>query len=252
MVTFAVQPLSPQLDLEMTTPYSVLVSTKDIEPKGMLTPKTTIFPSVHPSIDAQVVLQEPALPALPVVTREESSNPIPKVREYGPGMFTETASHSREVYPPRARSSYMATDNLHLDMASKAAPLQRSAPPLTMEPLAPTFMQNLQTEIISFASHPTRPELTLEITPPEYGKVIVSAERESGGQVVVRLITETPQAKAALLEHLPRITPTLEVRVYTAEEYRDYRDEQPREQAREHREPPSKQGKREERVEFKI
>jgi len=177
---------------------------------------------------------------------------LPPLREYGQGMVIATLPEVREAYSPKIRNSYAATDNMQLDIAGTATPTQRSAPTLAMEPLAPTFMQNLQTEIISFAAHPTRPELTLEITPPEYGKVIVSAERERGGQVVVRLITETPQAKAALLEHLPRSTPTLEVRVYTAEEYRDYRDEQPREQAREHREQPSRQGKQEERVEFKI
>jgi len=177
---------------------------------------------------------------------------LPPLREYGQGMVIATPPEVREAYSPKARSSYAATDNRQLDIAGTTAHTQRSAPPLTMEPLAPTFMQSLQTEIISFAAHPTRPELTLEITPPEYGKVIVSAERESGGQVVVRLITETPQAKAALLEHLPRSTPTLEVRVYTAEEYREHRDERQKEQTGERREQPAKQGKREERVEFKI
>ena len=234
VVSLAAQPIRPKLTIEKSPPELNIVT-------------NTPVPN-----NAQVFSAEAPLPAAPLVASEKSSMVLPPLREYGQGMVIATPPEVREAYSPKARSSYAATDNRQLDIAGTTAHTQRSAPPLTMEPLAPTFMQSLQTEIISFAAHPTRPELTLEITPPEYGKVIVSAERESGGQVVVRLITETPQAKAALLEHLPRSTPTLEVRVYTAEEYREHRDERQKEQTGERREQPAKQGKREERVEFKI
>ena len=262
MVSMAAHPTRPELTLAATPPFSALVSTKQNAPRVVLTPKASVAPSAHPSLDAQVfsaeqslpaaALPAAALPAAALLTVQEPSTALPLLREYGQAMVTATPPEAREVYPPRARSSYSATDNLQFDMPGIAASLQGGAPSLITEPPAPTFMQRLKTEIISFAAHPTRPELTLEITPPEYGKVIVSAEQERGGQVVVRLITETPQAKTALLEHLPRSTPTLEVRVYTAEEYRDYRDERQKEQGRERQEQPARQSKREERVEFKI
>ena len=257
--SLAAQPLRPKLTIE-SSPHEL-----NAMPNAPVRNNAQVFSAEAPLPSAplpsaplpeaplpKAPLPAAPLPEAPLVAIEESSVVLPPLREYGQGMVIATLPEVREAYSPKIRNSYAATDNMQLDIAGTTAHTQRSAPTLTMEPLAPTFMQNLQTEIISFAAHPTRPELTLEITPPEYGKVIVSAERERGGQVVVRLITETPQAKAALLEHLPRSTPTLEVRVYTAEEYRDYRDEQPREQAREHREQPSRQGKQEERVEFKI
>ena len=244
VVSLAAQPLRPKLTIVSSPPEL------NAMPNAPVLNSAQVF-SAEASLP-EAPLPEAPPPAAPLVAIEESSVVLPPLREYGQGMLIATLPEVREAYSPKTRSSYAATDNMQLDIAGTATHTQRSAPTLAMEPLAPTFMQNLQTEIISFASHPTRPEMTLEITPPEYGKVIVSAKRERGGQVVVRLITETPQAKAALLEHLPRSTPTLEVRVYTAEEYRDYRDEQPREQAREHREQPSRQGKQEERVEFKI
>ena len=66
-------------------------------------------------------------------------------------------------------------------------------------------LQQLRTEIISFSNNPIRPTITLEVSPPEYGRVVVSAERDAGGQVTVRLIVETPAAKQAMAQQLPQV-----------------------------------------------
>lgn len=92
-------------------------------------------------------------------------------------------------------------------------------------------LQQLRTEIISFSNNPIRPMITLEVSPPEYGRVLVSAERDAQGQVTVRLVVETPAAKQAMAHQLPQAfagatsTPTT-VSVFTTEEYQEFRQEQ--------------------------
>jgi len=92
------------------------------------------------------------------------------------------------------------------------------------ERLTPGFLRTLRAEIISFVTQPDRSSITLEITPPEYGKVLINASQEQGLSVI-RLVAETHAAKIALLEHMPKPTASLEVRVYTAEEYRELLDD---------------------------
>ncbi|MBT9136830.1 MAG: hypothetical protein DDT34_01916 [Firmicutes bacterium] len=123
--------------------------------------------------------------------------------------------------------------------------------PVVTPTVSPAFIRELSAEIIAFAQNPTRATLTLEVTPREYGRVIVSAEMEQG-VAIIRLVTETVAAKIALLENLPRPTPTLEVRIYTADEYREWAENpqhgRPKEDGQEHRQP----RKKESNVEFKV
>jgi len=117
--------------------------------------------------------------------------------------------------------------------------------------IAPVFLRALRTEILSFATRPDRASLTLEITPPEYGKIVISAEQEQGVSVI-RLVTETAAAKVALLEYLPKPMPTLEVRVYTADEYRESNEDfgQGPDWDRERRE--REPNRRNKEIEFKV
>ena len=92
-------------------------------------------------------------------------------------------------------------------------------------------LQQLRTEIISFSNNPIRPTITLEVSPPEYGRVVVSAERDPQGLVTVRLVVETPAAKQAMAQQLPQVfagaaSTSTTVTVLTTEEYQEFREEQ--------------------------
>ncbi|MBS3872626.1 MAG: hypothetical protein KGZ92_04990 [Firmicutes bacterium] len=221
--------------------------------------------SLHPKVAEQanlsaVAKSEPLpLPAAQVVVAPSNDSVAQPSAQVPVAEYVASAPvvpapvvPAREGFRITRPALQTAPDTNISDLSGTNATTSAPTPPTPREVVAPAFVQRLNMEIISFAAHPTRPELTLEITPPEYGKVIVSAERERGGQVVVRLVAETPQAKMALIEQLPKSTPSLEVRVYTADEYREQHEAKHREQSRERQEQPERQGRREDRVEFKI
>ncbi len=84
----------------------------------------------------------------------------------------------------------------------------------------------------------------LEIHPPEYGRVLVSAESGPGGAVVVRLVVETPAVKEHVLLHLQRFPVPAEVEVMTFEEHREQGElngQRGREESR--RQPPPRKDK---------
>ena len=117
-------------------------------------------------------------------------------------------------------------------MASGEVP-QTALPAVT--PSSPVVsaetLQQLRTEIISFSNNPIRPTITLEVSPPEYGRVVVSAERDPQGLVTVRLIVETPAAKQAMAQQLPQVfagaaSTSTTVTVLTTEEYQEFREQQ--------------------------
>ena len=221
--------------------------------------------SLHPKVAEQanlsaVAKSEPLpLPAAQVVVAPSNDSVAQPSAQVPVAEYVASAPvvpapvvPAREGFRITRPALQTAPDTNISDLSGTNAATSAPTPLTPREVVAPAFVQRLNMEIISFAAHPTRPELTLEITPPEYGKVIVSAERERGGQVVVRLVAETPQAKMALIEQLPKSTPSLEVRVYTADEYREQHEAKHREQSRERQEQPERQGRREDRVEFKI
>jgi len=75
-------------------------------------------------------------------------------------------------------------------------------------------------EVVSFVESPSRPQITLEIHPPEYGRVLVTAESGEGG-VTVRLVVESTFVKEQVLMHLQRFPVPAEVEIMTYEEYRE-------------------------------
>ncbi|MDP3488307.1 MAG: hypothetical protein Q8S19_10335, partial [Bacillota bacterium] len=120
----------------------------------------------------------------------------------------------------------------------EAAPVMSGVPQTAVPLTAPSLpavsaesLQQLRTEIISFSNNPVRPTITLEVAPPEYGRVVVSAERDAAGQVTVRLVVETPAAKQAMAQQLPQAfagatSTSTTISVFTTEEYQEFREEQ--------------------------
>ncbi|KAF0195872.1 MAG: hypothetical protein FD169_1172 [Bacillota bacterium] len=107
-----------------------------------------------------------------------------------------------------------------------AVPASPSLPVVSAESL-----QQLRTEIISYSNNPVRPMVTIEVSPPEYGRIVVSAKRDAQGQVTVRLVVETPAAKEALAQQLPQAFAgatysSTTISIFTMEEYHEYREEQ--------------------------
>jgi len=202
----------------------------------------TLAESVKPSDIAKMTVS-----IRPLVTAQEQSRPalhsprpaqaIPDI--YTPPVVTDTAAaRGAEAESEPARPTAVAAESF-------------ARTPVVAPSVSPTFIRELNAEIIAFAVRPTRSALTLEVTPREYGRVIVSAEMEQG-VAIVRLVTETVAAKVALLEHLPKPTATLEVRVYTADEYKEWAEDprhgRPKGDGAEHRPP----RKKEPYVEFKV
>jgi len=136
-----------------------------------------------------------------------------------------------------------------------------STPIVTNVPaeISPESLQQLRTEVVTYSNNPSRPSVTLEITPPEYGRVMVRAETTPQGQVTIRLVVETPLIKEAVLQQLPpalagsTATPTT-VAVYTAEEYQEFTEERQKgnQSDRERRQRQRREIKEPRQVEFVI
>jgi hypothetical protein len=77
-------------------------------------------------------------------------------------------------------------------------------------------------EIVSFVQNPSRPQVTVEIHPPEYGRVLVSGEMDPQGGVAVRLVVENSAVKEHVVLYLQRFPTPAEVEVMTREEYREH------------------------------
>ena len=100
-------------------------------------------------------------------------------------------------------------------------PEVRSTPLVALRPITHTSLAALRTEIISFAQSPNRPQIVLEIHPPEYGRVLVRAEQGAEGVVTVRLVVESVAVKEQVLLHLHRLPTPATVEVMTFDEYRE-------------------------------
>jgi len=109
----------------------------------------------------------------------------------------------------------------HTPLASSNLPEVRSMPLVALRPITHTSLAALRTEIISFAQSPNRPQIVLEIHPPEYGRVLVRAEQGAEGVVTVRLVVESVAVKEQVLLHLHRLPTPATVEVMTFDEYRE-------------------------------
>lgn len=111
-------------------------------------------------------------------------------------------------------------------------------------PVSEASLQALRMEIVSFVQSPSRPQVTLEIHPPEYGRVLVSGEVDPQGNVAVRLVVENNAVKEHVLLHLQRFPVPAEVEIMTFEEYREHGESRGRERREESpRQPPRRQDK---------
>lgn len=119
----------------------------------------------------------------------------------------------------------------HLPVLNASSPLVER-PQVALPVATAQSMELLRTEIISFANNPTRPTVTLEIAPPEYGRVTVAAESDVAGRVTVRLVVDNQVVKEAIGQQVQPLfagtsqnSPTT-VAVFTTEEYQQYREQQ--------------------------
>lgn len=191
--------------------------------------------AVHPHLREEVLGEAPS--AEPTGTNLE---PVVEFEEPALAAAVPLGSESLVFVPAGLEPVQPNTEQLRPEVPKLAGEPAAVTPnatvplPLTMPTgeaqISAESLQQLRTEIIAFSNNPLRPSITLEISPPEYGRVMVSAERGPEGQVVIRLVVENPLAKALVAEQLPptfagtSATSAL-VTVFTTEEYQEYREQ---------------------------
>ena len=154
---------------------------------------------------------------------------------------TNSPPQSTALRAPRTDSPEPSPSSLQTGETGPASPGVRLS---TAPPVAEASLRALRMEVIAFVQSPNRPQVMLEIHPPEYGRVLVSGELGPEGAVAVRLVVETHAVKEQVLMHLQRFPVPAEVEVMTFEEYREQGEssgKQRREESR--RQPPSRQDK---------
>jgi hypothetical protein len=114
---------------------------------------------------------------------------------------------------------------------------------------------NLRAAVVSYVNAPGRAELVLNLTPPDYGQVVVRAQAAGNGQTVITLIVENAAVRAALLPQLPPVSANVVLELYTREEYAeaDLRGRQEGQQRRQNEEQGNNSRRRNEsEVEFVV
>ena len=174
----------------------------------------------------EVADDSPGPKGLPEIAGESTLDFVPEIRPLDkdltppvPSAIMAAAAIPLELNPGQPRDEQSAVNEprqqspdltLQPERVEAAPVMSGEAPQAAVPATSPLpvvsaqSLQQLRTEIISFSNNPIRPTITLEVSPPEYGRVMVSAERDAGGQVIVRLIVETPAAKEAMAQQLPQ------------------------------------------------
>jgi hypothetical protein len=241
-VAGAVQPPSPQVSSPL--------------PESFASPSETLsspIRAVHAVAAPKSLRPETAAPqTLPPPVADAVQPPSPQVSSPLPWSVASLRGAEQEVVAKAA--SLDARPLLHkgpdavvhpspqLAEASLALGSRTITPP---PPVAEASLQSLRMEIVSFVQNPSRPQVTLEIRPPEYGRILVRGEMDQQGRVAVRLVVESSVVKEQVLLHLQRFPVPAEIEIMTFEEYSEHsessgrqrREEAPRQAPRRQEKP---------------
>lgn len=221
----------PNMQLPVNEPVTVSQSSLHIS-------QTTLVPQVT-DVDTTAVSQPPApLTISDAIEKSDLQVPDNKaLRQEAPRIAMEQGQPQRTQEPRGVDPQVTA--------------LPRPVEPVA-RPIASETLSALRTEIVSFSTNPTRPAIILEVNPPEYGRVLVSAEQEAG-RVMIRLVVDNLLAKEHLLAQLPKVQSAAEIAVVTTEEYREKQQASGgRENPRQGNQQQTRENKKDQRVEFVV